>query len=462
MKRIYRYIKPAIRAIMGIVALTVQTGCNDFLDSKPDKKLVVPNKIRDYQALLDNYPVINNSDAGSGEISADDYFLTDADFNGISQEYYQRMHIWEKEAIFNATSNDWSLTYRPVFVSNTILKGLEKNNVAEKTSAGYLDVKGQALFVRARSFFQLAVLFAQAYSATTASNDMGIPIRLDDDFNERSVRASVQETYDRIIQDLKAAVPLLPINNVSVMRPKKSAAYGLLSKVYLSMGKYAEAGAYADSCLALQSELLDFNTLSKTAIYPIARLNKEVQYESMIPVPAPVSTSRAKIVMGLYNSYSDNDLRKALFFRPNDDGTYRFKGSYEGGGNLFSGIATDEVFLIRAECAVRTGAISKGLDDLNNLLRTRFMKVNGQSTYVDFQTSDRDVAIAKILLERRKELLMRGIRWWDVKRLNKDGANINFSRMVNQMNYLLPANDKRFALEIPESLIAITDILQNP
>ena len=70
--------------------------------------------------------------------------------------------------------------------------------------------------------------------------------------------------------------------------------------------------------------------------------------------------------------------------------------------------------------------------------------------------------MALILLERRKELLMRGLRWMDLKRLNMEGAAITLTRTVNGQVYTLPPNDLRYALPIPEDVIAISGMQQNP
>ncbi|HEY0177744.1 MAG TPA: RagB/SusD family nutrient uptake outer membrane protein, partial [Pedobacter sp.] len=66
-----------------------------------------------------------------------------------------------------------------------------------------------------------------------------------------------------------------------------------------------------------------------------------------------------------------------------------------------------------------------------------------------------------VLQERRKELIMRGIRWMDIKRLNKEGANITLTRKLNGNVYTLPANDLRFALPIPDDVIAFSGMKQN-
>src|SRR5690606_7136131 len=86
----------------------------------------------------------------------------------------------------------------------------------------------------------------------------------------------------------------------------------------------------------------------------------------------------------LYSLYDDNDLRKTVFFRTNTNGTISFTGNYgESASRLFSGLSNDELYLIRAESRARQGEVDLAMKDLNALLRTRWRKVNGVSTYVD-------------------------------------------------------------------------------
>ena len=75
---------------------------------------------------------------------------------------------------------------------------------------------------------------------------------------------------------------------------------------------------------------------------------------------------------------------------------------------------------------------------------------------------DDEDALDKILIERRKQLLMRDLRWMDIKRLNKEGANISLRRTVNGITYSLQPNDNKFALPLPETIIRISGMTQNP
>jgi hypothetical protein len=50
----------------------------------------------------------------------------------------------------------------------------------------------------------------------------------------------------------------------------------------------------------------------------------------------------------------------------------------------------------------------------------------------------------------------------DVKRLNKEGASIIMTRSVNGTIYELAPNSAGYALPIPEDIVNLTGILQNP
>ncbi len=262
----------------------------------------------------------------------------------------------------------------------------------------------------------------------------------------------------RIIDDLRESIAYLPQTPIHVLRPSKPAAYGLLARAFLSMRNYDSAYHYSDLCLHSFAALVDFNTLSSSASYPVALFNPEVIFDSYMTIDAPLNSSTAKIDSNLINLYQTGDLRKTIFFKNNLNGTYGFKGSYEHSSNLFNGIATDEIYLIHSECAVRLGNLQKALEDLNTLLITRWTK----GSYQSIVTSDTRFALTKILQERRKELLMRGLRWMDLKRLNKESANIVLLRIINGETYTLSPDDLRYALPIPDDVIALSGMQQNP
>lgn len=135
-----------------------------------------------------------------------------------------------------------------------------------------------------------------------------------------------------------------------------------------------------------------------------------------------------------------------------------FKGSYNGGNILFSGIAVDEIYIMRAEAMVRSGNVTGALKDLNHLLIKRWEL----GSFTEIVTTDQDELLTKILLERRKELYARGTRWSDLKRLNRDQENaITLTRDIGTSTYTLPPNDLRYTWLIPQQTITESGIQQN-
>ncbi len=450
MKRVY-FLFYALIALL-------QLSCKKYLDAKPDKQLVIPSTLSDLQALLDEATKMNLKQPKSGEGSADDYYLTYIDWMSITNEGNRNTYIWAGELYFNTTPNEWSELYDVVYVSNIILEHIENIERTIINQNDWDNAKGSAHFYRAYSFFRGAQLWTKAYDEPSAGMDLGLPLRLNSDFNIPSVRSTVQQTYSQIIQDALLAVKLLPANPVHKMRPSRPAAYALLARTYLSMRNYQKAGLYADSCLQLANTLLDYKDQNAGASFPFSRFNNEVVFHALMSVPQNLSNSRAKIDSNLYNLYGNNDLRKTLFFKSNGNGTFGFKGSYDGGGNLFTGITTAEMLLTRAECKARYGDKDGAMDDLNTLLVKRWKP----GTFTPLSATDPLDALNKVKTERRKELLMRDIRWMDIKRYNKEGANMVIRRNLNSQLYELQPNDLRFALPLPAYVINMTGMEQNP
>lgn len=442
------------------------TGCKKFLDMKSDSMLVIPDTPGALQALLDNFAKTNRNDNSASEASADDYYLSQADFN-TQPENYKRMYTWEKSNFFGNTTNDWSNAYDNVFIANTVLDNVGNIKRTVTNESGLNDIKGQALFLRSKAFLEIATVWSLAYDQQTASTDLGIPLRLSADITESISRSNTQATYDKILTDLKEAGNLLVTTPFHPFRASKPAAFALLARTYLSMRQYDSCSKYANMCLQLKSTLLDYNSpsINPAAVYPFGALlydNPEIIYASRMLTANILSNTKAKMDSLLYKSYSIDDLRRTVYFSANagiNAGTFRFKGSLDGIAQLFSGVTTAEVYLMRAECFARKGMVPEALTDLNLLIKNRWKK---NTTLPIFSPATSAEALKLVLTERRKELVMRGLRWMDIKRLNKEGANIALKRNVNSQESLLAPNGIRYALPIPEDVISISGMSQNP
>jgi hypothetical protein len=207
---------------------------------------------------------------------------------------------------------------------------------------------------------------------------------------------------------------------------------------------------------------MDYNSLDSNSQNPIQRFNSEVIFQALSLSVDPLQPSICKIDSNLYASYSENDLRKAIYFSANGDGSYSFKGDYDGGtdnyGHLFTGIVTDEQYLIKAECEARLGNTESALKYLNALLEKRF----SHAGFMPITVSDPTELLGIILVERRKELLFRGTRLTDLKRLNQDSRfAVTLKRKLNGAVYELPPNDNRYIALIPKIVIDF-GLKQNP
>ncbi|MEJ8841493.1 RagB/SusD family nutrient uptake outer membrane protein [Lacibacter sp. H375] len=438
------------------------SSCKKYLDKKPDDKLAVPTKLQDLQALLDQSQYMNIQQSPSfGEASADDYFLPDANFNALPVEQ-QGIYTWNRgEYKFQ---NDWSKAYLPVYNANFCLEQLDKIPVNTTNETAWKNVKGSALFFKAYNYLNLLWVFAKAFDEAAATTDLGIVLRNSSDFNVPSVRATVLDSYNAVINDSKQAIMLLPDHPVHCMRPSKAAAYGLLARAYLSMRKYDSAFVYAGRCLQLRNELIDYNADSDingsiTSNVPFKRFNKETIFYTETNTNFAIHrTSTGRIDTMLYAQYNNNDLRKTAFFRP-VTGYYQFKGNYTGSGSqFFSGITTAELLLIRAETHARAGRVTEAMNDVNKLMIKRWKNT---VPFPAFTANTKEEALTIILAERRKELCMRALRWMDIKRLNKENAAIILTRKIAGQIYTLQPNANYYALPLPTDIIQITGIQQN-
>ena len=234
----------------------------------------------------------------------------------------------------------------------------------------------------------------------------------------------------------------------------------MLARVYLSMNDYADAGLYADSALNLYSTLTDYNTASTTATIPFQQFSNEVIYDARASQAPALASAKARVDSNLYASYAANDLRKSLYFKTNPTGVF-FKPNYTGqnSNTLFTGIATDKLYLMKAETQARSGNVTGALTALNTLLAARYKS----GTYVPYNISDQGQVLTLILQERRKELLLRGLRWIDLRRLNQDSNSaITLYRNVNGSSFELLPQSTRYVFEIDQNAVNISGLVQNP
>ncbi|SIN77482.1 RagB/SusD family nutrient uptake outer membrane protein [Chitinophaga niabensis] len=439
------YIKISLLSLFSMTAIVAS--CSKLLDEKPNQSITTINTLKDLQGVLRQPNMI--SFGGLVNIGADQYVHSNSAYSTMAINF-QNAYRWDKDALFDI----WSGAYRGIYAANLVLTEMER--IKEGTEFERNDLRGQALFFRAFSLYQLTQVYCRPYGPD-AQTALGLPLRLTPNVEEKISRASLQETYNKIIGDTKEAIGLLPLRNIAINLPGKISCYGFLAKMYLSMREYSEAEKYSSLYLAESPQLLDYNTLDTLANPSIPRINLESTFDAGMTSVSTNAVVTANPI--LIQSYHTNDLRKKVLFMINADGSAVFKGSYfrSVSNQGYCGIATDEVYLIRSECLVRLNRIEDGLKDLNYLLVRRW-KTN---RFTPVQTTSKEDAIQILINERNKELIFRGTRWSDLRRLNEDGANISLSRTINGVTYNLPAKDNRWIWLIPAEVINLSGIQQN-
>ncbi|GGF42567.1 RagB/SusD family nutrient uptake outer membrane protein [Echinicola rosea] len=457
MKNHYKY--PIFIMIISIVHLL--SSCEEFLDAKPDKALVVPSTLDDLQGVMDAMNRNTNSVPHIGLVSSDDMLLSPSVLDNLSEQQ-QAAYTWEKEIFTPAQpySSDWATPYQQVFLANVVLDGLKDHvpmDTDEELRARH--IKGRALFMRGHAYTQLMEIFTRPYEPG-GHDPLGLPLKGSSDVNKLPRRSTVPELVDRILADLREASSLLPDKAEYSTRGSKWAAESLLARFSLVLGDYEKAYGHAGNAMAIGDGLIDFSGLDPSAPYPIGELNPETIYYATLPSGRYTTSNMTYVAPELYALYGEGDFRKSVFFEPGEeDGFYSFKGSFTGGYLFFGGISTGELVLTFAEGAARTGRLEEAQDALNIFLEHRM----APGSYVPVNIADEDGLLEIILEERRKELLFRNIRWMDLRRLNREEKwSVTLTRTVNGEEIVLPPGDSRYTFPLPPEETELNGLEQNP
>jgi tetratricopeptide (TPR) repeat protein len=435
----------------------VLVSCGKDLDTPFQTTQPRLETMQDAQHLLDDPIVMNYNKPMLPELGSDNIFIPVNVWVTLSP-LYQFAYTWNKDPFGNENVPDWSTPYSSVLNSNLVIETL-RNLPEEAGTADYNNIMGQALFHRGNAFMDIAQLFCKPYIPSSANTDLGIPLVFSTNAQHKTKRSTVQQTYDQIIKDLTEAEGLLPTTTVFKTRPSKAAANALLARVYLSQGNFDSALVRANKALSIYDRLVDYNLVPNTNL-PFKDFKDEVIWEAvMIASKVFNQSTNCPIDSILYDSYHDNDLRKILFYNISGKNAI-FKGTYEGtrAASKFCGLTVDELYLTRAECLARRGSITAAMNDLNTLMEKRWNRING---FIPFVADDKEEALEYILQERRKELVFRGIRWMDLRRLNVLGAEIVISRVVDGVIHILPPKDPRYVYPIPKQELQLNPMPDN-
>ncbi len=319
-------------------------------------------------------------------------------------------------------STFWANFYNTINRTNHIIEKVPLVTDARLTTELRNQLLGEAYFIRALSYFDLARVFGNVQIFLTPTKQVS---------DKLGVKQSTQsEVYAQVLEDLNRAEALLPATIVR-NRARKSTVYALRSRLRLYQGKYEEAEA--DASLVINNSgyrlIKPFNLAGGTA---------ESILEGSFSVDATNggfalwnTTNRAlepkATLHTLLNDVNIGGGRKILSV-VNARGQF-IGGIYPANTSPSYIIRTAEVYLIRAEARAR-----KELADLNGSI-SDLNEVRIRSAIpVTTATTRADILLA-IENERRVEFALEPDRWFDLVRTGraKDVLNIQ-----NPNKYIFP------------------------
>jgi tetratricopeptide (TPR) repeat protein len=436
--------------ILLLIGLSILSSCSKFLDQKPDAKLNTPSTNKDLVAILDNNSFLNPALL---EIATDNYYLNEANYNGITTVEFREAYSWSKEPTHNSF---WNNSYQTIFYSNTVLDYIDRVKY-ELDGLNAEEIRGMALFHRAFAYYSLVQVFCKYFNDNNR-NSLGLVLKLNSDINENLQRSNLEDTYELIITDLKSALALLPDGKYAFpVRPNKAAAHALLSRIYLGISRYQQSIEHAISALQFQNETLDFKIINVVTPYPFFPYNHDVYFFATIVPTSVLVESRAFVDTVLFNSYTNSDLRKSLFYTENTDENILFTGNYNSfDQGIFCGPTVAEMLLNKAEIECRNNELLKAKNSISKILETRYI-------VIPELPSNKESLLEFILEERRKELFFRGVRWTDIRRLTSEGKDINLRRIISDKEIDLSGVEiLNFAYKIPLQALDRGKLEQNP
>lgn len=347
----------------------------------------------------------------------------------------------------NSVLNHWSRSYYVINLANVFIDGMASkgtNVVGAALSANFV---AEARLLRALSYYSLLQLYARPYWDGNGSKP-GVPLRLKGNTGPGDyalARATVAEVYTQILADLTFAEQNLPLTNTSALlnttRAHKNTAIALKTRVYLSMGKYAEVITEANKIVSATAPFTATTGVPHALQADYTNIFKApyTTTESILSMPfASNETPGTQNQLGYYYGPS-------AFNGGNGEYSLLSTGIISNAGwkatdkrktfvQVFSGksyltkysvpstfidyapvIRYAEVLLNLAEARVRsTNTVDAQAIALLNAVRGR-SDASTVFTAADFATS---TALAdQIMIERRIELLGEGLRGTDITRL---------------------------------------------
>jgi hypothetical protein len=456
----------------------------DFLQVVP-KGVLIPTATSDYNLLMNSFSFYQYSNGLPTLLLGDDIVEEESYFNYyISNATASASQLFQYQGLFYKVGDTpWEIQNYMVnmYACNKVINEVMAST--EGTDAQKRSLLAEARATRAWINFQLINFYGKPYLASTAGTDPGFPIVETADVSQKTFsRGTVQGVYDFIIKDLTAAIPDLPVQSAIQTRMSKTAAQGILGKVYLFIGKNTEAltqfsAAFAGmSASATPPVLYDYNvTLAPGGSFlPISFFGPNYPGNNVADMTESIlaKTSNAgnwdgqgfgnnglELNPATQALFGPSDLRLQLYANHFDD------GSPVPGGRIrkyavqyaWIGLQLSDLYLLRAETRARLNDLPGAKQDVEYLRKHRMPLADAA---VPSATVSNQTALIKFIIEeRQREFAQEGYRWFDMRRLSVDpifaGAAYTHTMYTiagGTQTYPMPA--ARLVMQLPPSIMA--------
>ncbi|WP_036678163.1 RagB/SusD family nutrient uptake outer membrane protein [Daejeonella oryzae] len=325
----------------------------------------------------------------------------------------------------------WQVHYQVITRANKVIAQI--GNVPGLTDAEKSQFVGEAKFMRALAYFQLADMFAQPFQVSNGSN-LAVPLVLEDFTGTITfpARNTLNEVHTQIQTDLEEASVALPASYATGIdtrgRATKGAAFALLSRLKLYREEWPAAVTAARAALATGQYALaaDYSFYDKNTAEDVFTIQNSAVDNGRTGSGGWAAYFRPTAVGGRGDAPFSASLIAAYEAEPGDlryalkssgtaaDGLTRvFSTKYPDAVNNSDNspvLRTTEVYLNLAEALARQTALSPEAITILNNLRSRA----GLAPKLVFATQQS--LVDAILLERRKELAFEGHRRMDILR----------------------------------------------
>lgn len=394
------------------------------------------------------------------------------------------------------TKMTWTLFYNQIRAANSVLLSAPKGN--ESVS----NYRGQALAVRAFDYLCLAQLYQFTYKGNETKPCVPI-VTETTNASDPNPRATVQEVYKLVIDDLTEAIGLLDNDRIDKGYINRAVAYGLRARANLVMGNWAEAAADAKSALdesgATPYTLAEVSKPTFTSADANSVLwaniiteDNDIVKTGIVNWPSHLCSffSSGYVSVGVYKRISEclykqianTDVRKGWWLNEDFNSPLLNSAIYKEWkekkaencgylGNVKFGIYNDQMtsqkpasdwILMRAEEMLLIQA--EGLAMSGNVAGAKTLLENFVKTYRDpsytCQAADAKGLQDEIWLQRRIELWGEGFSFFDIMRLRKSIERVDAdgnSSYPDDWRFNINAEDPILLWLIPQSEIEAND-----